>query len=448
VKVKRCVTVLLVILVSLAVSACDGVNGNGDDDALTASGTIAADDTGVAAEVGGRVVGINVEEGDAVKAGDVLFKIDAELLLAQYEQANAAVKVAAAAVEAAEAQLKSAEIQRALALQGARLQEREGRAVAWTLSPPEEVRLPAWYFEGDEQIAALQAEVEAAGIALDVRLAELEQKLQEASNDDFVAAETRLAAAQATFEIATLTLGQAQTAVYSQTLRVAAQEGYDAALAELEAAQKEYDGMLSSAAAEVILQARARVAVAQARLDNARDKLTLSLSGERSLQVEAAGAAVAQAESAVLQAEAGLAQAQAASQVLQVQLDKIEVTAPVPGVVLSLNLEAGELVAPGATVLTIGQLDQVNLTVYVPEDQYGQVRLGQAVSVSVDSFPGETFRGEVQYIAAQAEFTPRNVQTVEGRKTTVYAVRVAVPNLNGELKPGMPADVEFLSTGS
>ena len=443
-KVERCVYVLLVIFVSLAVSACDGVNGNGDDDALTASGTIAADDTGVAAEVGGRVLEINVEEGGAVKAGDVLFKIDAEILLAQYDQANAAVKVAEAAVEAARAQLESAEIQRALALQGARLQEREGRAAAWTLAPLEEIRLPTWYFKGDEQIAALQAEVEAAGAALDVRLAELEQKLQDASNDDFVAAETRLAAAQATFEIATLTLGQARTAVYSETLRVAAQEGYDAALAELEAAQKEYD----SAAAEVILQARARVAVAQARLDNARDKLSSSLSGERSLQVEAAGAAVAQAESAVLQAEAGLAQAQAALQVLQVQLDKIEVTAPASGVVLSLNLEAGELVAPGATVLTIGQLDQVNLTVYVPEDQYGQVRLGQAVSVSVDSFPGETFRGEVQYIAAQAEFTPRNVQTVEGRKTTVYAVRVAVPNVNGALKPGMPADVEFLTPGS
>ena len=136
-KVKRYVIVLLVIFVSLVVSACDGMNGNGDDGALTASGTIAADDVGVAAEVGGRVVEINVEEGDAVESGDVLFRIDAELLLAQYEQADAAVKVAEAAVEAAKAQLESAEIQRALALQGARLQEREGRAVAWNLSPLE-----------------------------------------------------------------------------------------------------------------------------------------------------------------------------------------------------------------------------------------------------------------------------------------------------------------------
>jgi HlyD family secretion protein len=366
----------------------------------------------------------------------------------QYDQANSAVKVAEAAVAAAEAQLESAEIQHALALQGARLQEWEGRAAAWTVSSPEEVVLPAWYFGQGEQIAALQAEIEAAGTALDLRLAELERKLRDASNDDFVAAETRLAAAQATFEIATLTLVQAQTAVYSETLQVVAQEDYYAALADLKAAQKEYDGMLSSVAAEDILQARAGVAVAQARLDNARDRLTLSLSGEESLQVEAARAAVAQAESAVLQAEAGLAQAQAALQVIQVQLDKTAVTAPVSGVVLSLNLEAGELVAPGATVLTIGQLDRVNLTVYVPEDQYGQVQLGQAVTVSVDSFPGETFRGEVRYIADQAEFTPRNVQTVEGRKTTVYAIRIAVPNVDGKLKPGMPADVEFLTPGS
>lgn len=93
--------------------------------------------------------------------------------------------------------------------------------------------------------------------------------------------------------------------------------------------------------------------------------------------------------------------------------------------------------------MTIGQLGDVTLTVYVPEDRYGQVKLGQEVVVTVDSFPGKTYTGWVQHIAGEAEFTPCNVQTEEGRKSTVFAVGIAVPNPNEELKPGMPLDVTF-----
>jgi multidrug resistance efflux pump len=94
-------------------------------------------------------------------------------------------------------------------------------------------------------------------------------------------------------------------------------------------------------------------------------------------------------------------------------------------------------------VVTVGKLDVVNLTVYIPEDVYGRIPVGQKVSIMVDSFPGETFYGEVIYIADEAEFTPRNVQTVEGRKATVYAVEIEIPNSGLKLKPGMPADVNF-----
>jgi len=97
----------------------------------------------------------------------------------------------------------------------------------------------------------------------------------------------------------------------------------------------------------------------------------------------------------------------------------------------------------GGTVLTIGQLAEVNLIVYIPETEYGKVKIGDEVSISVDSFPGKTYKGTVTYISDQAEFTPRNVQTVEGRRTTVYAVKITVPNADLELKPGMPADVAF-----
>jgi hypothetical protein len=86
------------------------------------------------------------------------------------------------------------------------------------------------------------------------------------------------------------------------------------------------------------------------------------------------------------------------------------------------------------------------LTVYLPEDSYGKVKLGQAAQVAVDSYAGVTFSASVVRIADQAEFTPRNVQTVEGRRTTVYAIKLDVPNPDGKLKPGMPADVTFNGT--
>jgi HlyD family secretion protein len=93
--------------------------------------------------------------------------------------------------------------------------------------------------------------------------------------------------------------------------------------------------------------------------------------------------------------------------------------------------------------MTLGLLDNLSITVYVPENLYGGLSLGQSASVTADSFPGETFNGTVTHIADQAEFTPRNVQTAEGRSTTVFAIKLQIQDTAGKLKPGMPADVVF-----
>ena len=106
-------------------------------------------------------------------------------------------------------------------------------------------------------------------------------------------------------------------------------------------------------------------------------------------------------------------------------------------------MEPGSFVAPGSTLLEVGDLGDLTITVFVPEDRYGQLSLGQPATLSVDSFPGETFTGTVVHIADRAEFTPRNVQTVEGRRSTVFAIRLDVDDTSGRLKPGMPADVRF-----
>ncbi len=118
-----------------------------------------------------------------------------------------------------------------------------------------------------------------------------------------------------------------------------------------------------------------------------------------------------------------------------------KVRSPIDGVVLDRPFQPGELATPGTTLLVVGDLTSLTLTVYVPEEKVGEVSLGQAYPVSVDSFPGRQFTGTVSYISNTAEFTPRNVQTIQGRKDTVYAVKLTLDNPGLELKPGMPADV-------
>jgi len=185
------------------------------------------------------------------------------------------------------------------------------------------------------------------------------------------------------------------------------------------------------------------VAVAATRLEIAENYLDSLMTLDNSLDVKAAKTAMESAESQVALAEAGKAQASAALSLLQIQLNKSIITSPVDGTVMNINNEVGELVGAGSSVINLAKLDVVSLTVYIPEDVYGRIPIGQKVSITVDSYPGETFYGEVKSIADQAEFTPRNVQTVEGRKATVYAVEIEIPNSNLKLKPGMPADVNF-----
>ncbi|HVN53947.1 MAG TPA: efflux RND transporter periplasmic adaptor subunit [Anaerolineaceae bacterium] len=119
------------------------------------------------------------------------------------------------------------------------------------------------------------------------------------------------------------------------------------------------------------------------------------------------------------------------------------VRSPINGVILARVVEPGEICAPGGTLFTVADLSSVTLTVYVPEARYGQINLGQTIPVTVDSFPERIFTGTVTYIADQAEFTPRNVQTVQGRKDTVYAMHLTLDNPDLALKPGMPADAEL-----
>ena len=409
---------------------------------FSASGTFSAVETTISPEISGKVVEVSVNEGDEVEAGQSLFKIDDEVIQAQYDQAVAAAKAADAAVEAATQQAASADAQYQLTLQAALMQDIPARTTSWRTSTADDYR-PAWYFNKAEQIDAAQAGITSAEKAFTAALSDLEKEQKDASSKDFMAAEKRLAEAENALSVANSTLEQTEL-VNNQDLEDAAEEVKETAQAEFDSALAEYERLLTGSAADAVIQARSRVAVAQTNLDNARSALLGLQTGDQSLQVVAAQKAAEAAASALKQAEAMNEQAQKAQTLAQLQLDRATVKAPFTGVVLTRSLEVGDLAVAGGSVMRVAQLDTLDLVVYLPEDQYGKVNVGDVVNVTVDSFSGEIFKGSIVHIADEAEFTPRNVQTESGRKATVYAVKVQVPNEENRLKPGMPADVEFI----
>jgi HlyD family secretion protein len=145
-------------------------------------------------------------------------------------------------------------------------------------------------------------------------------------------------------------------------------------------------------------------------------------------------------------AEARVQQAEASLVALNVQRDKHTLSAPLAGWVIERVAHEGEMAVPGAPLLTLADLTDVTLTIYVPEPDIGVVSLGQKVKVFVDTFPDEPFIGHIIYISDVAEFTPKNIQTKEERTNTVFAVKIKLTNEDQRLKPGMPANA-ILSEG-
>jgi multidrug resistance efflux pump len=170
--------------------------------------------------------------------------------------------------------------------------------------------------------------------------------------------------------------------------------------------------------------------VAEANLALAQAKLEALLAGPQPERVKAAEAEVQQAEAAL--------------RLAQVQWDRLALRSPIAGLVTSRLVDPGELAQPGAVLMTVANLDQVTLQIFVPTDRIGHVHVGQKAVVTVDSFRGRSFEGKVIYIADRAEFTPKNVQTQEDRVQTVFAVKLALENPEHLLKPGMPADATLL----
>jgi HlyD family secretion protein len=189
-----------------------------------------------------------------------------------------------------------------------------------------------------------------------------------------------------------------------------------------------------------LAQARAQIAATELRLHDAQRDLG------RSRELLAGGAigqeAYDKAQLAFKVAQSDNAQARANAQAIEAMLANMIIHAGFDGVVTVRHREPGEIVAPGVPVLTVMNPDDRWVRIYIPEYRIGAVHRGQKAAIQTDTYRDKRYGGEVTYIASEAEFTPKNVQTTEERVKLVYAVKVRVTDDPGfELKPGMPADV-------
>lgn len=419
---------ILLIIGTLIFFGFRSLNQN-ESDLITASGSIEAVIVNISPEIAGKVVDVNVSEGDSISKDQPLLSLDPNLLTAQYA-------VAQSQLDSANAALASAQLKYDQTLEAAIAAQSAQRAKDWQVSAPSEFDQANWYVDQANQIAAAQTELENAKAGIDEANTALNDAINNLNNAEYVNAEQRLAEARAAFLIAKDVKTQADRASQSGGLADAANDYYEDALDELESAQEEYDDLLDTDAAEDIEYARGQVLVAQQRYDAAYARLLTLQTGDQSPVVISAAQTLNQAKTTVEGAEANLS-------LIEAQMSKLNIIAPIDGVILTRNVEPGEFIQTGGTALTMADLNQITITVYVPENLYGKISLGQTASVSVDSFPDETFNATVIWISNQAEFTPRNVQTVEGRSATFYAIKLSVDNVDGKLKIGMPADVIF-----
>jgi len=358
------------------------------DSVLRASGTIEATDVDVSFQIAGRVIEVLAVEGQPVKAGDVLARVAADEFRERVRQIEASLD---AAVSQVRQQEKTIQMRRDVV-------------------------------EG--QIAQARSQADASRVA--------SERVREGNRPQ----EIRVAEAE---------LAQAE-AILAQR-----RADYDRVSGLVK------EGVLPKAQLE---SAEAALRTAESTRDAASQRLGLSKEGSRRQDVAEAQAQVERAQAGVNVAEAGrqevgiqmaaLVSAQAMEKQLRAQLETAktqlsytEIRSPMNGVVLTRNIEPGEFVNPGTPVVTVANIDDLWMNIYIPESQTGLVKLGQEVRVSVDSFPKEAFKGEITFVSSESEFTPKTILTEEERIKLVYRAKVALENTQQRLKPGMPADAEI-----
>jgi HlyD family secretion protein len=362
---------------------------NGATNRIPVSGNLELTQVDLSFKTAGRMTELAVREGDFVKKGDLIAKLDDAQLAQQLLRDQAAVAAAQSAYQ---------QLETSIEYQAATI---------------------------DSDISARRANLAQAQAKLDALLAG--SRLQE--------------------------IQQAQSAVAD------AQAWNDQARSDWERAQTLY-GREDISKAQYD-QARAKLDSTAAQLRQAQDHFALVKEGPRKEDIAGARAQVAQAQAAVQTAEANrielrrkqqqlvqqkaeIERSRAQAGMTQTQIADATIVAPIDGVVLVKSAEAGEVIAAGTTIVSLGDLAHPWLRAYIDESDLGRVKLGQKAELSTDSFPGKKYDGRISFISSEAEFTPKQIQTKEERVKLVYRIKIDVANPHQELKNNMPVDAEIL----
>ncbi len=383
---RKLIPILLIVLIAIAVAVWwYGFRTRERTDGLKISGNIELTEVNIGFKTPGQLIELDVKEGDVVKAGQIIGRLDTAQLESQKRMAEAAL----AAAESRLKQLGSAIEFQDQSLKGTTMQRRAELAAA------------------ESQLSELLA---------GSRAQEKEQARAFAAQ-----AEAEAARAEADWK-------RAQTLFATE----------DITAADRDRARAAYDST-------------------QAAVRQARERLALVVEGPRTEVIETAKAQVARAKAALHATEAGrfdsarlqqertarmadIEQAKASLAVIENQLKDATAVSPVDGVVLVKSAEAGEVLAAGTTIATVADLAHPWLRGYVGQQYQGRVQIGSRVEVVTDSFPDRRFEGRLAFLASEAEFTPKQIQTAEERMKLVYRVKIDLENPDGVLKANMPAD--------
>lgn len=391
------------------------------------SGTIEAEESRVGSTVGGRIISTPAREGDMLRAGQLIVRLQDDQLVASLDSGIAAERQASDRLRDLQLGPRPQEIDQARA------------AVGQSQSQLEKLRNGS----RPEEITAAKA-----------ALGQAKERLTLLRNGprEFVIEQAR-----ANLEAATADRKYAQTnlnrfeklakegAVSIQALDQA-KDAASVAQAREDAARQALNDLLAGSREEDIRAAEQAVKQAEANY-------ALVRKGPRDEDIRTAEAAVRQSRAALANLEAGtreyqIAQAasalkQAQAQVRRIRADVRErsVYAPIDGQLLVLNVRPGDIVAPGASVATIADPRRLYIRIYVSAEKLGNLTTGSKLEVVTDT--GVKVAGTVDQIPAEAEFTPRNVQTPEERALQEYGVKIRVPNPDLKLRAGMAATVHL-----
>ncbi len=349
------------------------------------SGTIEATTSELSFQVNGRVTEVLVEEGEGVEKDQLLARLDQSLYQARRNQALANL-------DTSQKNLKKMET--VLDLYGATLPAEVARAES-----------------GVEVIRSQLQELDAGYRKQEVERARLAYLAAQEVVDEAAKDKVRYERLY-------------KNGIVAEKSRDAVKLKYDSASKELDRAKEALDMMKEGVRKETIGTAEARLAEGEAVVRQAKTNLKKITTARRDVE----------------QAKSQIAVAQSAVALADISLDYTLLRAPFDGIVTSRNVEPGEVVTSGREVLTLADLSTVYLKIFVAEEDLGKVKIGQTADVKTDSFSDKVYRGRVSFVSPQGEFTPKIIQTHKERVKLVYLVKISIPNPEGELKSGMPAD--------